>query len=196
MDSATFHPARYLLATLPPEPVFADIWALKQEVHRRTGSRNAVRLPPHITLLPPFLLPPAEFEPRAQAVLADFAATQPPVEVGLRDFAWFGDRTLFVRVVEAEALQRLHAALLARCRAALPEVPLETRPFTPHMTLATRDLPPAQVLALRADFAARRYAASFPVTALTLFRHDGRQWQPIGAFRLGAGLSLAQSEDD
>lgn len=178
-------PALYLLATLPPEPVFAEVWALKQEVHRRTGSRNAVRLPPHITLLPPFRLVPAVFEPRALPVLADFAAAQPPVEVGLRDFAWFGGRTLFVRVIEDAALQGLHAALLARCRVELPEIPLEKRPFTPHMTLATRDLPPAQVPALQADFATRRYAASFLVTALTLFRHDGQQWQPRQVFELG-----------
>ncbi|GAB3825551.1 2'-5' RNA ligase family protein [Hymenobacter jeollabukensis] len=182
--SAAPPPARYLLATLPPEPVFSEVWALKQEVHRLTGSRNAVRLPPHITLIPPFRLPPTEFEPRAQAVLADFAAAQPSVAVSLQDFAWFANRTLFVRVVQAEALQRLHAALLARCRTDLPAVPLETRPFTPHMTLATRDLPPAQVPALKVDFAARRYTATFQVTALTLFRHDGRQWQPVGEFRL------------
>jgi 2'-5' RNA ligase len=177
-------PALYLLATLPPEPVLADVWALKQEVHRLTGSRNAVRLPPHITLLPPFRLPPAVFEPRALPLLEDFAAAQPPVEVGLRDFSWFGDRTLFVRVVADAALQQLHAALLARCRAALPEVPLETRPFTPHMTLATRDLPPAQVPQLKAAFAARRYAATCRLRTLTLFRHDGQQWHPVQEFAL------------
>nr|WP_262907858.1 2'-5' RNA ligase family protein [Hymenobacter sp. 15J16-1T3B] len=158
---------------------------MKQEVHRLTGSRNAVRLPPHITLIPPFRLAPAAFEPRARPVLAAFAAAQPPVEAGLQDFAWFGNRTLFVRVEPAEALQQLHAALAARCRAALPEVPRETRPFTPHMTLATRDLPPAQVPALKADFAARRYQASFAVTGLVLFRHDGRQWQPVQELALG-----------
>jgi 2'-5' RNA ligase len=178
-------PALYLLATLPPEPVFSEVWALKQEVHCLTGSRNAVKLPPHITLIPPFRLVPAEFEPTAQQVLADFAAGQAPVEVGLRDFTWFGNRTLFVRVEPAAALQQLHAALVARCRAALPEVPQEKRPFTPHMTLATRDLPPAQVPALQQDFAARRYAATFQVTSLVLFRHDGRQWQPVQEHALG-----------
>lgn len=179
-------PALYLLATLPPEPVFSEVWAMKQEVHQLTGSRNAVRLPPHITLIPPFRLGPAAFEPRARAVLADFAAGQAPVEVGLHDFTWFGNRTLFVRVEPAEALQQLHAALAARLRLELPEVPQETRPFTPHMTLATRDLPPALVPALKADFAARRYQAAFMVTALVLFRHDGRQWQPVQEHQLGA----------
>ncbi|OON70373.1 hypothetical protein B0919_04755 [Hymenobacter sp. CRA2] len=173
-----------MLATLPSEPVFAEVWALKQEVHRLTGSRNAVRLPPHITLIPPFRLVPADFELRAQAVFADFAATQAPAEVSLQDFAWFDHRTLFVHVAQAEALEQLHAALVARCRADLPEVPHETRPFTAHMTLATRDLPPAQVPALKQDFAARRYAATFLVTSLVLFRHDGRQWQALHEFAL------------
>ena len=43
----------YLVAILPAEPVFSEVWAMKQEVHTLTGSRNAVRLPAHITLHSP-----------------------------------------------------------------------------------------------------------------------------------------------
>ena len=191
MKSLPSHPAAkalYLLALLPPEPVFAQTWALKQEVHRRTGSRNAVRLPPHITLLPP-QHHPDDFEAKCAATLAEFAATQPPFAVGLNGFAWFDDRTLFVRVSEAGPLAAFHKALLAWCAAHLPEIVPERRPFTPHLTLATRDLPPAQVPALRQLFAEREYAAAFQVHALTLFRHDGRQWQPR------ATLALATSSE-
>lgn len=173
----------YLLALLPPEPVFSETWALKQEVHRRTGSRNAVRLPPHITLLPP-LSQDDEFEARATAALTAFAATQAAPAVGLHGFAWFGDRTLFVHVSEAAALKALHAALMAWCAAHLPEVKPETRPFTPHLTLATRDLPAAQVPELRQLFAQRAYSASFVARQLTLFRHDGQQWQARAQFEL------------
>ena len=176
----------YLLALLPPEPVLTQTWALKQEVHRLTGSRNAVRLPPHITLLPPQRQPDA-FEAKAAAALAAFAATQPAPRVGLHDFAWFGSRTLFVRVSAPEGLQRLHAALAAWCATHLPEVPPESRPFTPHLTLATRDLPPAQVPALRELFEGRTYAATFLMPQLTLFRHDGQQWQPRASWNLGHG---------
>ncbi|WP_375437243.1 2'-5' RNA ligase family protein [uncultured Hymenobacter sp.] len=173
----------YLVAVLPPEPVFSQIWALKQEVHHLTGSRNAVRLPPHITLIPP-IRQPDEFEAKCAAVLTDFAATQAAFTVGLQDFAWFGSRTLFVHVSEAAALKAFHAALTDWCAAHLPEVPREKRPFTPHLTLATRDLPAAQVPELRQLFSARSYAATFPVQTLTLFRHDGRQWQPRATIAL------------
>ncbi|MCC3155125.1 2'-5' RNA ligase family protein [Hymenobacter sp. BT770] len=173
----------YLLALLPPEPVFSEIWAMKQEVHRLTGSRNAVNLPPHITLIPP-LRQNADFEEKCIAALAAFAQTQRALSVGLNGFAWFGNRTLFVRVSEAAALQKLHEALTDWCATHLPEVPVESRPFTPHLTLATRDLPRAQVPELRQLFAARAYAATFPVHSLTLFRHDGRKWQPRATFEL------------
>jgi 2'-5' RNA ligase len=175
----------YLVALLPPEPVFAETWALKQEVHQLTGSRNAVRLPPHITLIPP-TRQSDEFEAACAAVLNDFAATQPGFQVGLNGFAWFGDRTLFVRVSEAAALKQFHAALMAWSATYLPEVPPHNRPFTPHLTLATRDLPPAQVPALREQFAARAYAAAFAVHTITLFRHDGQHWQARATFELGA----------
>lgn len=177
----------YLVAALPPEPVFSQTWALKQEVHRRTGSRNAVRLPPHITLLPPWRDAP-DFEATGTAALAAFAATQTSFTVGLDDFAWFGDRTLFVRVQPAEALRAFHAQLLDWCAVQLPGLPHETRPYTPHLTLATRDLPPAQVPALRQLFAGRSYAAEFVVGSFTLFRHDGQQWQARTTFALGGAV--------
>ncbi|GAA3947696.1 2'-5' RNA ligase family protein [Hymenobacter algoricola] len=177
-------PALYLVALLPPEPVFSQIWALKQEVHARTGSRNAVRLPPHLTLLPP-MRQPAEFEAACCRALGGFAATQRPFLVGVQDFAWFGDRTLFVRVSEAAAVRHLHVALLSWCATHLPAVPPETRPFTPHLTLATRDLPAAQVPALQQEFASRTFAATFAVTSITLFRHDGQQWVSRETFALG-----------
>ena len=176
----------YLVALLPPEPVFAETWALKQEVHQLTGSRNAVRLPPHITLIPP-TRQSDEFEAACTAALAAFVATQSGFQVGLDGFAWFDDRTLFVRVSEAAALKQFQAALMAWCITHLPEVPPENRPFTPHLTLATRDLPPAQVPALRGQFAARSYAAEFAVHNLTLFRHDGQHWQAKAVFHLPSG---------
>ena len=180
----------YLVALLPPKPVFLHIWALKQEVHRLTGSRNAVRLPPHITLLPPFR-EAAAFEDLCTPALAAFAATQPGFSVAVENFAWFGNRTLFVAVREPAALQAFHARLLSWCAAHLPQVRPEARPFTPHLTLATRDLPPAQVPELRRLFAERQYAASFDVAQFTLFRHDGRQWQPRATFTLGGAPPAA-----
>lgn len=177
-----------LLAVLPPEPVFSETWALKQEVHQLTGSRNAVRLPPHITLLPP-LRQTDDFEAKCAAALAAFTATRSGFTVGLDGFAWFGSRTLFVRVSEPEAIQSFHAALMDWCALHLPEVQPENRPFTPHLTLATRDLPPAQVPELRQRFAARTYQARFAVGELTLFRHDGQQWQPRATVPLLGGES-------
>jgi 2'-5' RNA ligase len=174
----------YLLALLPPEPVFSQTWALKQEVHTLTGSRNAVRLPPHITLLPP-MREAADFDQTCAAALPTFTAGETAFEVGLDGFAWFGDRTLFVRVSEGEALRAFHARLLAWCAAHLPQVRPENRPYTPHLTLATRDLPPAQVPQLRQLFGGRAYAAAFVVQQLTLFRHDGQVWQPRATFELG-----------
>ncbi|HEX8329357.1 MAG TPA: 2'-5' RNA ligase family protein [Hymenobacter sp.] len=178
------HPL-YLVALLPPEPVLSEVWALKQEVHALTGSRNAVRLPAHITLIPPLRRPEA-VEPNLVSSLTAFAATQASFRVGLDGFAWFGNRTLFVHVSQPDAVRAFHAALTAWCATHLPEIPAEKRPFTPHMTLATRDLPPAQVPALRQQFASRSYAADFAVQQLTLFRHNGQLWQPRATFELNS----------
>ncbi|TGE28771.1 2'-5' RNA ligase family protein [Hymenobacter metallicola] len=175
----------FLVALLPPEPVFSEVWAMKQEVHQLTGSRNAVRLPPHITLIPPLRQPEA-FEPEFRATLAEFAKTQARFSVGLQDFRWFGNRTLFVQVAQPGPVQAFHAALVAWCAQHAPRVPRENRPFTPHMTLATRDLPTSAVPELRSLFVARHYQATFAVGSFVLFRHDGQQWRQVEEFYLPA----------
>ncbi|MCB2376842.1 2'-5' RNA ligase family protein [Hymenobacter sp. BT635] len=156
---------------------------MKQEVHQLTGSRNAVRLPPHITLIPPLRQPDA-YEAQLRTALAEFAQTQARFSVGLQDFRWFGNRTLYVQVSRPDAVQQFHAALTAWCAAHLPEIPRENRPFTPHMTLATRDLPASAVPELRRLFATRHYQATFEVRSFVLFRHDGQQWRNVQEFEL------------
>lgn len=155
-------------------------------MHRLTGSRNAVLLPPHLTLLAPWSAP-AEAEADYITGLAAFGATEMGLAVALENFAWFGDRTLYVRVVQAEALWALQQRLVAWCAAHALGIPAEKRPYTPYLTLATRDMPLPQVPALRQLFDGRTYAATFAVAQYTLFRHDGEQWQARATFALGPG---------
>lgn len=173
----------YLLALLLPEVLRAAVWELKQEIHRRTGSRNAVRLSPHITLVPP-LHRPATFAADIVPLLARFAAHQTACPVQLDGFSWFQDRTLYVRVTQDASLQQQHAALYAELGRHLPTVPQPARPFVPHVTLATRDLPPHLVPELRQEFAHRAYQAAGWLQQLALFQHDGKQWQEIERFAL------------
>ncbi|GAB2783303.1 2'-5' RNA ligase [Hymenobacter luteus] len=177
----------YLVALLPPEPIRSEVWALKQEVHQRTGSRNAISLPAHITLVPPLRQPPA-FDAAAAAALRAFAATQSACAIGLENFAWFQRRTLYVHVSRPAAVQELHNALYQWCATRLPVVPAPTRPFVPHVTLATRDLPPDMTAALHAEFQRRTYIASAIWHELVLFRHDGRNWQPRETLHLPFGI--------
>nr|WP_262894869.1 2'-5' RNA ligase family protein [Hymenobacter guriensis] len=160
-----------------------QVWALKQEVHARTGSRNAVRLRPHITLWPP-VHRPVEFARQAAEVLAEFAASETEFTVGLQDFAWFGSRTLFISVNSPETLKNFNQRLAQWCRLHQLDIPLENRPFTPHMTLATRDLPADKVPELQKIFAGRNYAAQFSVQQLTLFEHRGTAWEVAAEFCL------------
>ncbi|MCR5886267.1 2'-5' RNA ligase family protein [Hymenobacter sp. J193] len=185
MATRTNPTSLYLLAIVPPEPVLGQVWALKQEVHILTGSRNAVRLRPHITLWPP-VHRPAAFARQAAEVLARFAASETEFMVSLRDFAWFGSRTLFISVNSPGILKDFNQRLAQWCRLHQLNISLENRPFTPHMTLATRDLPADNVPELQKIFAARNYAAQFPVQQLTLFEHDGKSWEVAAEFHLSA----------
>ncbi|MCA8830045.1 2'-5' RNA ligase family protein [Hymenobacter pini] len=173
----------YLVAFLLPPVVSEQVWALKQQVHQLTGSRNAVRLPPHITLMPPLRRPP-EFGEALARMLATYAAGNRACLVQLRDFAWFQQRTLYVHVQQTPGLLALHQQFYQLCAQELPAVPQPARRFVPHVTLATRDIPPHQVPALQELFAHRRFAADMELHELVLFRHTGQQWLAEVLFQL------------
>jgi 2'-5' RNA ligase len=72
------------------------------------------------------------------------------------------------------------------------EATAPARPFVPHMTVAFRDLQPAQFRAAWPQFKARLFQGSFLASALTLLLHDGKRWQVFAEFSLSASEGLRQ----
>ncbi len=180
MDSST---QRFFVALVPPEPLQVSVNEIKQEFSDRYGSRKAFHSPPHITMQPPF-----EWESQrialVQDALAEFGATHLPVPVLLRGFGAFPPKVIYVHVVKTPELMALQPALVAHLQAILHLPPSPHASFTPHMTVAFRDLAPKQFYSAWPNFEHRPFQADFIASSLTLLCHDGQRWEPLAEFSL------------
>jgi 2'-5' RNA ligase len=159
-----------------PEPFAAELQGWRHAV----GDPLAGAIPPHITLLPPTVVPVGEL-PTVEKHLAEVAAAGEPFRVRLRGTATFRPVSPVVFVALAEGISACE--MLSKAVRTGP-LPLElTYPYHPHITVA-HDLPD-DVLD-RAFAQLSDYAAQFDVTAFSLYEHGVDQvWRPRRSFAIG-----------
>ena len=168
----------YFIALLPPEDLQAEITAFKQYTAGHFGSRHALRSPPHLTLAPPFRWP-AERESDLRQALHDFDFG-PPLHIKLHNFNRFGRRVIFVDVLANPGMSRLHDRLRTFLHDRLQLISKSGHGFNPHVTIAHRDLSPAQFDLAWSYFSRVDFQAEFAVTTLTLLRHQDWGWEVVG----------------
>ncbi len=168
---------RLFMALLPPPAIQAAAAALQQELSDRFASRAAQKSPPHITLHPPFTWPLAQL-PDLTLALTTFAAQQQAVPITLDGFGAFPPRVIYIQVARSPGLLQLQQDL-AQWLTATYGIQAQRsagRRFTPHLTVAFRDLTPANFQLAWLELAERSFAAEFMSTDLTLLRHTGQHW--------------------
>jgi 2'-5' RNA ligase len=166
------------VAIAVPQPYRDDLQAWRE----RFGDPNARAIVPHVTLLPPTLVPDDELD-AIEKHLGVAAADARLFSLRLRGTGTFRpvSPVVFVPLVEGisecEQLER-----------AVRSGPLDrdTRfPYHPHVTVA-HDLPDPALD--RAFDALADYDARFDVSTFSLFAQDRvGVWQPLREFRFGAG---------
>jgi len=176
----------WFVAILPPADIAEKVRSVQQEIAERFGPRRALRLPPHITVEPPFRLDDAE-EPTLRRVLGEFLGQQRSFDLALRNFGSFRDDVIFLEIAPNLALLELQGALskFMRGDAAIIQEPPFHEGYTPHMTVANRDVTPPIHHRIWDEFNTRKFYAEFRVERLTLMRHDGTQWHRHADFSLG-----------
>ncbi len=169
--------SRFFVALLPPQHIQEYANEIKQYFGDRYASSGAQKSPPHITLQPPFEWADSNV-PMLEESLQKFATGRESVPVTLRGFAAFAPRVIYIDVVQTPELISLQADLMAYVESNLGIVDKvsHTRPFTPHMTVAFRDLTKQNFKAAWTEFEKRELHFEFTANNLTLLLHDGKRW--------------------
>ncbi len=181
--------SRFFIALMPPFKVqeFAERVVTELGDRHQMGTAKA---PPHITLFPPFAWHPANAAELDDA-LKDFAAQQSAIPVALSGFGAFPPRVLYINVLKTPELLNLQAALLHYLESTLAIVDpkAKTRPFAPHLTVASRNVNRSSFRAAWAELQPRSVEFEFVGDRLTLLKHNSHRWLIRNQFLLGSAAS-------
>lgn len=130
----------YFIALVLPAELNERILHWKNLMLQNYGCKVGLKSPAHITLVPPFWMDEAKEKALAKDV-EDIAGQLHPFPIRTKNFSAFKPRTLFIDVELSEEL--VHAKSIVDKFFKQNEfysIKVDTRPFHPHITIATRDL--------------------------------------------------------
>ena len=172
------------LALVPPVAIQNRVTPIKHSIAEHYDSSAALKSPPHITLHSPFRGSPDSVEDMNRGLQA-FARDRAPVPISLNDFGAFAPRVIYIRVCKTSALLTLQQEIQAFMENSLGlSVVGQKRPFSPHMTVAFRDLSPHNFKQAWLNFQHQSFEAHFIAETLTLLKHNGKIWEVWREFPL------------
>ncbi|MBP0021879.1 MAG: 2'-5' RNA ligase family protein [Cyanobacteria bacterium SBLK] len=167
---------RFFIALLPPQTVRQAANEIERYFANTYNSRKALNSPPHITLQPPFDWPIENLSILEQN-LKEFATARTPIPVTLSGFGAFSPRVIYINPLKTPELMALGEDLSRHLKTNLGINHGDRRPFSPHLTVAFRDLTKANFKRAWPEFKNKAFFAEFVIPQLTLLIHNGKQWE-------------------
>jgi 2'-5' RNA ligase len=168
-----------------PQAVDDEIIAFKNDMAQHYQSRKALRTASHITLKAPFKLPAASHEQLLHWFGGMQVAVAPFVQE-IKDFGAFNNRrnpVIYVQPVMNASLQQLQKEVLEQFRRLYPKETISKNEyhFSPHITIAYRDLQSDQFKEAWNVYQKKQYTASFEVNSFQLLQHTSGRWNVVGS---------------
>lgn len=132
-----------LVAIVPPEPLYSFVKEEQNFIAQKWNARQALRTPPHITLIPPISLDEDE-SVELERISQETASNHPSFRLKVTRYDSFSPKVIYLKPSFPHALSVLYTDLMKTILANIPHAmqkyPYES--FVPHITLAYRDLDP------------------------------------------------------
>jgi len=178
----------YFIALLPPQQIQDYATEIKQYFADNYDSKHAFKSPPHITLQPPFEWDSGKLTDLEEC-LQKFIMGRNLIPIILDGYNAFAPRVIYIDVVQTPDLMNLQADLMAYLENNLGIVDEtgKSRGFTPHMTVAFKDLKKNQFKAAWMEFENRELHFEFDASKLTLLKHENKKWNISKEFEFVEG---------
>lgn len=176
---------KYFIAIVPEGEVQENATSLKLVLKESYGIRYGLRSPAHVTLKMPFLWNEKK-ESELSGKLKRFFEGKLPFEIQFRGVDTFGKRVIFMKVKKNAALQMLQEEVIIYCKTTLKlDIELSDRVYTPHMTIAFKDLKDTHFSAYVDRAKEMSINARYLVNQVAMLKKDGGKWSVCGTFALG-----------
>lgn len=170
----------YFIAIIPPPPLFNKIQFIKEYIAQKYECKQALKSPPHITLVPPF-----KYKEKKELLLVkaieQFNQQQKnsPLNIKLDNFDVFLPKVIYINVIPSFELVMCHQNILKMTKVKLKIIKdKDPRPFHPHITIAFRDVK-KNILSLIIEDLKEHFVIedNFICTQISLLKHNGIKWE-------------------
>jgi 2'-5' RNA ligase len=177
---------KFFIAVVPPQPIFHSIQLLKQHIQTEYGSCGSMLSPPHITLHMPFEVNDVK-EKKLSQLLTAFASKQKSFSVSLKGKDGFEPRVVYINVDKTEALLNLQRNLCYEMAKVLNIFNQrdDKKGFTPHMTIAFRDLKKDDYYSIMNKAWLYDFTAEFNCNSIALLHKSDKIWEIHEVFNFG-----------
>ncbi len=176
--------AKFFIGICPPNVLEGHIHRIKDEFRQKYSVQGAFRSKAHITLQMPFNLP-INKEENFLTDLSYELQKQKPIEIKLNDFGKFEPRVVFIKVDENEELNLLQNSIERYMkRFQVFNSTHKNNGFTPHITIAFRDLKKPTFYKIWEEVKNREFKENFVADTITLFKHNGKSWDVYKEIKL------------
>lgn len=168
--------AIYFVAVLPPEEIRREINIFKTYASKYFQSSHALKAPAHITVFPPFKWS-EDREEELGNVLEDLALTEKKFYVQINNFDCFAPSVIYLKIIDSPGINRIHRTVVSKL---YTEFELENKSphqFSPHITVAFRDLKRNFFMKAWSHFARTNYERAFQADRITLLKHEDGKWE-------------------
>ncbi len=172
----------YFIALVPDKKLKKELKLIKEDFADKFHTRHALKLPPHITLIPPFKIP-LEKEEYLITKLKEVSIHEKPFSIKLSGYGSFKARVIFIDIKNKKPLAKLFGRIKETLNDLSVEILAEKEDIIPHITIATRDLSREVYKRAWPQYSNRAFKGKFEVKDLVLFRHNGKHWEKVqGSF--------------
>lgn len=170
---------KYFIAIVPEGKLQEEATGLKLELRDQFNLKYALRSPAHVTLKMPFLWNETR-EDRLISQLDVFFQDQSVFYLWFKGIGKFGNRVIFVKVMEQKQLTRLQEELADFCKKELNLIQeLSDSAYHPHMTLAFRDIKKPLFSDYLEFLSAKGFSGWMEVSQVALLKRDKGRWNVL-----------------
>jgi 2'-5' RNA ligase len=181
----------YCITIIPPEPVYSEAREFQQHIAEIYHSKEALKVLPHITLIPPFHLEESR-EAELFTFLGKAVSGDNPFELSIDGFGSFTVGVIYAAVIAGDKLKKLEKELTLSFykKFNLSKERGPAHAFIPHITMAYKDLTPFESPRAWSEFKDKLYRRKWMLKDIAVLRHNGKSWEVIKKVELGTAKDM------
>ena len=171
----------YFIGLTLPGDVSSRIEKEREWMRQTWGNRSGMGTVPHITLIPPFY---SNLSVKALLPILSSIKSE-RIDAVISGHGSFGGRTIYAFVEENKEMNELQGKLKRVLRE--NDIPFkDEKKFTPHITIANRDIKPESFVPSMVYFESLNLHEEFVLSSFTLFSFIDYRWRVTGEIRFSS----------